>query len=205
MTKGNTTTYLERFIEVLGLLSRAVPPREMCEAWLNDESEELQGWVASNARMDWMSGIGAIEAAQALADAPEESDAHEGYYADSARARREGLKIFHLFGVTPKKVEAWEVPAVQYHDYIVAASTLDEAVGNVLEYADARDMAEIWAAEDENTKLALVSPQTRLHVSVSLEQHLHWARVQEQRYHLVHEGPQSLRAWNEARVTERQT
>jgi hypothetical protein len=56
----------------------------MCEQWLNGESEDLQSWAVSNARIYWQMGIGTIEAAQHLADNPEEGEGHEGFTADYA-------------------------------------------------------------------------------------------------------------------------
>lgn len=78
------TVYIDRFVSALGLLCRSKPPRELCEQWLSNESEELQSFAVSNARIYWMTGIGIIEAAQIMADNPEEGAAHEGYTSDYA-------------------------------------------------------------------------------------------------------------------------
>lgn len=78
------TTYIDRFVDALGLLCRSKPPKAICEQWLNGESEELQSWAVSNARVYWQMGIGTIEAAQHLADNPEEGEGHEGFTSDYA-------------------------------------------------------------------------------------------------------------------------
>jgi hypothetical protein len=98
------TVYIERFISALGMLLRKTPPREMCEQWLNHESEELQSFAVSNARIYWMTGIGAIEAAQVLADNPDEGEAHEGYTSDYSRAN-------HPAAAQPSRAEVLEEAA----------------------------------------------------------------------------------------------
>lgn len=79
------TTYLDRFVDALGLLCRSKPSKTVCKQWLSGESEELQSWAVSNARIYWQMGIGTIEAAQHLADNPEEGEGHEGFTSDYAR------------------------------------------------------------------------------------------------------------------------
>lgn len=76
------TTYLDRFIAAMGFVCQKQPPKELCEKWLSHDSEDLQSWAVSNARIYWMTGIGAIEAAQHLADEPEEGRGHEGFTKD---------------------------------------------------------------------------------------------------------------------------
>jgi hypothetical protein len=72
------TKYLDRLIEALTLLcGGTVPPREMVLAWETDDSEELQDWAACNTKLPWAMGIGTIEAAQVMADNPEEGMGHE--------------------------------------------------------------------------------------------------------------------------------
>lgn len=78
------TAYIDRFVDALGLLCRSKPPKAMCEQWLKGENEELQSWAVSNARIYWQMGIGTIEAAQHLADNPEEGEGHEGFTSDYA-------------------------------------------------------------------------------------------------------------------------
>lgn len=78
------TIYLDRFIAAMGFVCQKQPPKELCEKWLSNESEDLQSWAVSNARIYWMTGIGAIEAAQHLADEPEEGRGHEGFTKDFA-------------------------------------------------------------------------------------------------------------------------
>ncbi|MBP0714862.1 hypothetical protein ABXK61_16275 [Burkholderia sola] len=80
------TVYVDRFVDALGLLCRSKPPKELCEQWLNGESDELQSWTIDNRSIYWQTGIGAIEAAQHLADNPEEGEGHEGFTGDYARA-----------------------------------------------------------------------------------------------------------------------
>jgi hypothetical protein len=75
------TKYLDRLIEALTLLCGGkVPPREMVHAWESSDDEELQSWAACNTTLPWAMGIGTIEAAQVLADNPEEGMGHELRY-----------------------------------------------------------------------------------------------------------------------------
>lgn len=72
------TRYLDRVIDALALLCGGKqPPRELVVQWEDGTSEELQSWAVSNIVVRWGTGIGAIEAAQAMADAPEEGVGHE--------------------------------------------------------------------------------------------------------------------------------
>ncbi|WP_186269853.1 VRR-NUC domain-containing protein [Burkholderia gladioli] len=84
-----TTTYIERFIDAMGLLCRGKPDRAMCEQWLNHDNDDLQAWAINNIRIHWQMGISTIEAAQYLADLPEEGENHEGSTKDYARAQKE--------------------------------------------------------------------------------------------------------------------
>ncbi|WP_176016625.1 hypothetical protein [Burkholderia sp. BCC0398] len=79
------TAYIDRFVGALGLLCRRKPTRELCEQWLNHENDDLQSWAIDNRCIYWQTGIGAIEAAQHLADNPEEGEGHEGFTSDYAR------------------------------------------------------------------------------------------------------------------------
>jgi hypothetical protein len=69
LPRAVTTTFTDRFIAALGALCKSKPPADLCAAWICDpDSEELQHWVASNARFEWASGIGTIDAAMAAAE-----------------------------------------------------------------------------------------------------------------------------------------
>ncbi|UWX68864.1 hypothetical protein [Burkholderia gladioli] len=83
------TTYIERFIDAMGLLCRGKPDRAMCEQWLTHENDDLQSWAINNIRIHWQMGISTIEAAQYLADLPEEGENHEGSTKDYARSQKE--------------------------------------------------------------------------------------------------------------------
>lgn len=65
-------TYSARFREALGVLCTETPALDMCRAWLDTDDENLQEWVLNHARLDWAQGIGVIDCARGLADAPEE-------------------------------------------------------------------------------------------------------------------------------------
>lgn len=88
---NGATRYLDRFIEALALLcGGAVPPRELAEQWELGTSEALQDWAVNHVAARWATGIGAIDAAQALANAPEEGIGHElpaDAYPDQATGR----------------------------------------------------------------------------------------------------------------------
>jgi len=72
------TGYVDRFLESLALLCGGkTPPRQLVIDWETDEGEELQDWAACNAAVPWATGIGTIEAAQAMASTPEEGMDHE--------------------------------------------------------------------------------------------------------------------------------
>lgn len=72
------TKYLDRFIEALTLLCGGnQPPREMAHEWETGVGEDLQDWAASHTKLPWAQGIGTIEAAQLMADTPEEGMGHE--------------------------------------------------------------------------------------------------------------------------------
>lgn len=72
------TKYLDRVIEALTLLCGGnEPPREMVHEWETGEGEDLQDWAANHTKLPWAQGIGTIEAAQVLADNPEEGMGHQ--------------------------------------------------------------------------------------------------------------------------------
>jgi hypothetical protein len=173
------TTYLERFVDALGLLCRSAPPRELCEAWLNDESETLQEWVVNHQRVHWASGI-------------------EGYFEDSTKSRNARNRMYHLFGVTAEGVDSHEFVMARYHDYFVRAASLDEARETVMGYDEVPAMAELWGAVHDDNGRAVICPATQLNKTERLWQHDDWKAVQIH-YELLHEGPESLSDWR-ARV-----
>lgn len=72
------TKYIDRLIEALTLLCGGKePPRSLVHEWETNESEGLQDWAACNTKLPWAMGIGTIEAAQVMADNPEEGQGHE--------------------------------------------------------------------------------------------------------------------------------
>lgn len=78
------TGYLTRFVDALEILCAARPDVAMCEQWLRHEpgSERLQDWVVDHTRANWGTGIGTIEAAEVMAENPEEGVNHEGFRND---------------------------------------------------------------------------------------------------------------------------
>ena len=85
---SHQTTYAQRFIAALALLCDSEPSQDLCEQWLAGTSENLQEWVVSHVRAEWATGIGAIEAAQHLADNPNEGEEHVGFAADYSNYSR---------------------------------------------------------------------------------------------------------------------
>jgi Domain of unknown function (DUF3850) len=188
---AGATAYRERFVDALGLLCRETPPKDLCEAWLNDESESLQEWVVNHLLIHWASGIGTIEAAQHMANVPEESDSHEGYFEDSPKSRNARTQMYHLFGVTAQLEESPEFAMARYHDYFVRATSLDEARGKIMAYDEVPAMAELWGAAHDDNGRAVICPATQLNKTDRLWQHEDWKVVQLQ-YELLNEGPESL-------------
>jgi hypothetical protein len=87
---STNTRYIDRVVEALTLLcAGAIPPREMVVAWEDDSSEELQSWAINHVATPWGTGIGTIEAAQTMADTPEEGMGHE--YREDAFPREAAL------------------------------------------------------------------------------------------------------------------
>jgi hypothetical protein len=79
------TGYLERFADALEILCTERPPLELCELWLRHVEPQgvlLQDWAINHTRANWGTGIGVLEAAEVLAETPEEGMDHEGYRAD---------------------------------------------------------------------------------------------------------------------------
>lgn len=77
-------TFIERFTEALTQITGKVPPADLVALWVaGDEShcdtgaDTLQNWAVDYAPLSWTTGIGVIEAAEALADAPVDGFGHE--------------------------------------------------------------------------------------------------------------------------------
>jgi hypothetical protein len=71
------TTYLHRFGDSMCLLCDGVRPTDsMLTAWLDNTSEDLQGFAAAHGPV-WSQGIVLIDAARLLADTPTEGVDHE--------------------------------------------------------------------------------------------------------------------------------
>jgi hypothetical protein len=88
------TLYIDRVVDTLALLCGGIrPPRELVVAWEENTSEELQSWAMCNAASPWATGIGTIEAAQTMANTPEEGMGHQdredAYPVDPASIRRD--------------------------------------------------------------------------------------------------------------------
>jgi hypothetical protein len=83
---SRNTLYIDRVVEALTLLCGGkAPARELVVAWEENTSEELQSWAVCNVAAPWGTGIGTIEAAQVMADTPEEGMDHQ--YRDDAYPR----------------------------------------------------------------------------------------------------------------------
>ncbi len=110
------------------------------------------------------------------------------------------MPLFHLFTVKPVEVQDHELPRVQYGDYYLFAADLQAAWDTIKEWVGVADAAEVWgiAAGDHFQ----ITPQTRLHQQEQANQHRHWAQVQD-RYRLIHSGPESLEQWSDRRLDER--
>jgi hypothetical protein len=78
------TGYLDRFVDALEILCTARPDRDLCEQWLRHApgSERLQDWAVDHTRANWGTGICVIEAAEVMAESPEEGMDHEGFRQD---------------------------------------------------------------------------------------------------------------------------
>jgi hypothetical protein len=77
------TNYVERFTQAVAILCGAQPPADMVNEWIanvdvNGE-HRLQGWVLSQAATpSWAQGIVVLDAADVLANDPEEGAGHTG-------------------------------------------------------------------------------------------------------------------------------
>lgn len=89
------------------------------------------------------------------------------------------MKVFHVFAVTLDDYGLNEVPHVRYHDYYVAATSVARALNEVLGESLAKDAAEVWGRRVESARPLIVTPFTRLNIREKLEQHKHWARLQD--------------------------
>lgn len=74
------TTWPQRFTQALTVLCGEAPPVATAIAWFEPgcDSIELLDWVGEHCRLSWAQGIVAIEAAEMLANAPEEGAGHVG-------------------------------------------------------------------------------------------------------------------------------
>ena len=70
------TKWIDRFIAALTLLCGEAPPLGMAQSWANHETEDLQDWALNHCSLPWCMGIAVIEAAEHLADHPEEGVGH---------------------------------------------------------------------------------------------------------------------------------
>ncbi len=58
-----------RFREVLSLLCGGIYPRkEIVDAWIDSDNEDLQSWCVNNAGLTYLAGISVLEAAVLLVE-----------------------------------------------------------------------------------------------------------------------------------------
>jgi hypothetical protein len=78
------TDYLVRFADALEIMCTARPDIALCEQWLRNtpEGDHLQDWAVDHMRANWGTGIGVLEAAETMAETPEEGMDHEGFRDD---------------------------------------------------------------------------------------------------------------------------
>lgn len=76
MTEPTPTTWEQRFSDALALLCGERPAESMVSTWLAHENEDLQAWALNHCPLPWCMGIAVIEAAEYLADQPEEGVGH---------------------------------------------------------------------------------------------------------------------------------
>jgi hypothetical protein len=107
--ESRDTQYIDRVVEALALLCGGkIAPRELVVDWEENRSEALQDWAADNGAARWGTGLGAIEAAQVLANAPQEGRGHqlreeaypepEGDTVESQPANELAEKLSRAFG-----------------------------------------------------------------------------------------------------------
>lgn len=72
--------YLVRFADALEILCTARPDLALCEQWLRNtpEGEQLQAWAVDHMRANWGTGLGVLDAAEVMAESPEEGMHHDG-------------------------------------------------------------------------------------------------------------------------------
>lgn len=74
------TTWIERFTDALYLLCGSMPPERLVREWVSNTADPrgmtLQDWAATQSKLWWSMGISVIEAAEHLADHPEEGKGH---------------------------------------------------------------------------------------------------------------------------------
>jgi hypothetical protein len=61
-----------RIQKVLSLLCEEEPSIGLIDDWLINESEEIISWILSKCKLNWAQGIEIIEAAQSIAESPQE-------------------------------------------------------------------------------------------------------------------------------------
>lgn len=75
---STSTLYIDRVVAALALLcGGARPARELVVGWEDNTNDELQSWAVCHVAAPWATGIGTIEAAQTLANTPEEGMEHQ--------------------------------------------------------------------------------------------------------------------------------
>lgn len=115
------------------------------------------------------------------------------------------MKLFHLIVATPIEAQPHELHRVLYSDYIVEALGLQAAYDAISGHTAPVDVAmapEVWGRALEPRKDGVVvSPDTKLQSQVDIGQHRHWASVQD-RYTLVHQGPESFQKWIDQKFQE---
>jgi hypothetical protein len=74
------TKWIDRFAQALTLLCGEAPDMKLVWAWYNNSEDPkllgLQDWAANKSKLKWSMGISVLEAAELLADHPEEGKGH---------------------------------------------------------------------------------------------------------------------------------
>ncbi len=117
------------------------------------------------------------------------------------------MKLFHMIVATPVQGQPHELHRVLYSEYILQATELQAAYAAISEHTHPVDVAgapEVWGRElDPRVDGVVVSPTTKLQSHVEFGQHAHWSAVQD-RYTLVHKGPESFQQWTDRMFQEYQ-
>lgn len=115
------------------------------------------------------------------------------------------MKLFHMIVATPVQGQPHELHRVLYSDYILQATELKSAYTAISEHTHPVDVAgapEVWGRELEpRVDGVVVSPATKLQSHVDFGQHAHWSTEQD-RYTLVHKGPESFQQWSDRMFQE---